>query len=122
MCYVEQSNILVITSEQNIKAINLGTGSILWEFTQGLEGRELNPEGVCSDTDGRVYVTDGCNEPIIVLHGETGRFIQTLSEADSVDIWDVYWTSNPPQIALCHGYSTIYTVATISTFSAQEDP
>ena len=32
MCFLEKSNILVITSGQTIKAINHVTGSVLWEF------------------------------------------------------------------------------------------
>ena len=83
MCYMEQSSILVITSHHNIKAINPGTRSVLWEFTRDMEGKGLKPYGVCCDVDRRVHVADVVNKRLIVLDVGTGQFIHSLSDVGS---------------------------------------
>ena len=75
MCYMEKFSILVISSDQNTKAINPETGSVVWNFTQDVEGKKLDPEGVCCDMDGRVYVADKRNQWLIVLKGNTVELI-----------------------------------------------
>ena len=104
MVYMEQSNILVITSRHNIKAINLVTGSVVWEFTQDVDDKELDPRGVCCDLDGRVYVADGSNGRIILFNGETGEVCQVLLQNDGMGwIYEVFWTNDPPQLTVLHG-------------------
>ena len=102
ICYMEQYKILVITSYHNIKAINPETGSVLWEFTQDEEGKKLFPREVCCDVDGRIYVADGTNEQLIVLNDMTGELIQVLLK-DKYWVFDMCWTSFPPQLTVCHG-------------------
>ena len=105
MCFQEQSNMLVITSGQTIKAKNHVTGSVLWEFSQNVDDKLICPYGLCYNVDGRVYAADGVNEQVIVLNGKTGRFIQTLSAAGSGGMYDEYWRSEPPQLTVHHGYT-----------------
>ena len=100
---MEQSNILVFTFDHNIKAINPVTGSAVWEFTQDMEGKELDPRGVCCDVDGRVYVADGGNNAwLIVLNDMTGELLQVLLK-DEGPICDVCITSSPPQLTVIRG-------------------
>ena len=101
ICYMEQFNILVITSNYNIKAVNPVTGSVVWQFTQDVEGDELDPRGVCCDMDGRIYMVDGYNYWLILLNGETGEVMQILlKDVQTRRIHDVCWTSSPPQLTV----------------------
>ena len=117
----EDSNILVITSDNNIKAINPVTGSVVWKFTEGMKSKELEPWGVCCDLDGRIYVADGSNERLLILDMATGKLIQTLSDAGSGGMWRVYWMNNPPQLIVCHGYIDDNATLLISTYDIQFD-
>ena len=110
ICYMEQSNILVMVSDQNIKAINPETGSVVSEFTQDVEGKKLDLRGVSYDLNGRIYVADGHNERLVVLNGETREVIQ-VSLKDEGWVFDVCWTSSPPQLTVLHGfYCSTYNV------------
>ena len=110
MCYMEQSNILFITSKQDIKAINPETGSVLWEFTLDAEDKSLDPRRVCHDLDGRIYVADGENKRLILLNGETGELMQVLVKDEKIGwIFEACWTNTAPQLTVHHGGSRIST-------------
>ena len=110
MCYMEQSNILVFTFDHSIEAINPGTGSVVWQFTQNVEGKKLDLCGVCCDLDGRLYLADGKNKRLIVLNGKTGGLLQVLLKDDETGgVYGVCWMSSPPQLTVHHVASILRT-------------
>ena len=104
MCLIEEYNTLVLTSTKYIKALNPMSGAVLWEFSQEVERKKLNPHGLCCDMDGRVYIADGWNERLIVLKGESGELKQVLlTDKNTGWIRDVHWINPPPQLTVFHG-------------------
>ena len=103
MCYIENSHLLVLTTDKQIQAINPENGLVIWKFTQDVDKKKLNPNGLCFSPNGQIFVADGWNERLIVLNGETGELIQVmLKDEETGWIYDVFWIRHPPQLILLH--------------------
>ena len=92
MHYIEQDDLLVLTSLGGhssihrmahnplccIKAMRLGTKTHVWEFSEVVEGKTINPHGMCSDKAGHLYVADGSNDRLLVMDRSTGQLLMVL--------------------------------------------
>ncbi len=71
MCLAKCSTSLmfVLSSWENsmIRAIDSGSGEVIWEITGEYEGREICPTGMCSDELGNIYVADGLNNRVLFV-------------------------------------------------------
>ena len=102
MCYVEMYDIIVLScmTPGHVCAVKRSDGSTLWEFNQQLNGKDIDPQGVCHDMDGCVYVAN-FNRGVIRIDGRTGDFLQELLQ-DVEFCHDVCWTNTQPQVTLLY--------------------
>ena len=115
MCYVEHNDAVVLSGchPYRVCTVKLSDGSTLWELNQEINGQDIEPRGLCHDTDGRIYVALQ-NAGVMSLDSRTGELLQHLIK--DVDwCYDVCWTSSQPQINLLHKYGH-----KISTFNISE--
>ena len=83
--------------------MRLSDGETEWEIFGLVEGKKIIPYGICSDTDGRIFVADGQNGRLLVFCAENGEFIQSLlSEERMPAVFDVCWTDTEPQLIVRH--------------------
>ena len=86
MNYVEQHDLVIVAS-------NLPNGRVVavtlprkqksgWKLSGDIKGKCINPQGMCHDDAGRLYVADGKNDRVLVLDSLTGRVLQILFEED----------------------------------------
>ena len=87
-----------------LKAVRLSNGETEWEVAGLVEGKEMKPYGICSDTEGRIFVADGQNSRVVVLDNQNGECIQSLLMGERMgDVFDVCWTDTQPQLIVRHG-------------------
>ena len=113
MCYIEHIDAVVLSrlSSHQVCAVQLHDGLTLWEFNQKINGRGIEPCGLCHDTDGRIYVVLAGVPDIIILDSRTGKLLQHLIE-DVELCCDICWTNTRPQLTVLHNFGM-----KISTFN-----
>ena len=113
MCYIEHIDAVVLSCwyPGQVYAVKLSNGLTLWKFNQKINGREINPCGLCHDTDGRIYETVLMVPGIIILDSRTGKLLQHLTE-DIEFCCDICWTNTEPQLTILHAVGV-----KISTFN-----
>ncbi len=106
MCYVTQADLIVLSCGWKVvKAVALQGGGQrrVWQVQGEVLGKRINPWGVSSDSEGRVYIPDGHNRRVLVVNGYTGEVIQELlQDAGLGDVWRVCCLSNPSQLLVHH--------------------
>ena len=71
MCYVEDHNIVVVSSGNRLQAFDINDGSLRWEFSETINGQTVEPTAVCCDNTGRLFVGDFSKWRILLLVSET---------------------------------------------------
>ena len=91
----------------------------MWEFTQDVDGKNLDPRGVCCDLDGRIYVDDGGNKRLIMFDGKMGVLMQLLLTDEKAGwINNVIWTDTPPEFTVVR--AILFDFVNISTYNVTE--
>ena len=100
MCYVEHHIIVVLSCcyPGRICAVKLGDGSTLWEFNQQIDGEDMDPYGLCHDTDGRIYVAT-LDHGILTIDGWNGKLLQQLLKDLNI-CSDISWQNVQPQLTV----------------------
>ncbi len=111
MCYVAQANMAILSrGDDVVEAVRLQGGGQppVWQVQGEVLGKEIDPRGVRSDSEGRVYIADGVRNRVLVVNGRTGEVIQeNLKDAGLGVVWSVCCLSNPSQLLLHHYPHTI---------------
>ncbi len=106
MCYMPHTDLLILSRDwEVVQAVKLhGAGQPpVWQLQGEVLGKEINPDGVSCDSEGRVYVADGSNSRVLVVNGNTGEVIQELlQDAGLGSVYKVCCLSNPHQLLVDH--------------------
>ncbi len=86
--------------EEVICAVDYTSGETLWKVQGKVHGKPCYPHGMCTDTQGRLYVADGENERVLVLQASTGRFIQEIDMKGVGTIVGVAWSETQPHLVV----------------------
>ena len=107
MCYVEQNDAVVLSCRYpgRVCAFDLSDGSNLWEFNQQINREDIDPRGLCHDTDGRIYMAHW-KGGIIAIDSRTGDLLQQMLQ-DVEHCCDISWTSASPHLTLLHGVGSV---------------
>ena len=87
---------------QVICAVDYTSGETLWKVQGEIHGKPCDPHGMCSDTQGRLYVADGNNERVLVLQASTGLIIQAIDMEGVGAILSIAWCSTQPHLVVRH--------------------
>ena len=106
MTCVQQSDLLVMTLKfsKKIVAIKLSTGAVAWQRDGSIDHIPLNPEEVCTTSDGWICVANGNN--VLALDASDGAHLTTLLEDDTItNIHKVAWSEegDSPTLTIIHG-------------------
>ncbi len=96
---------LIISSDwkQNlICATSLADKQLIWRLHGEVMGKSINPNGMCTDDRGRLYVADGKNGRILVSDGSTGHILQVIQLSELGGILDVTWCNTQPNLIVWH--------------------
>ncbi len=113
MCYMPHADLVILRrpSPNEVQAVKLKEGAHqlpVWQLKGKVLGKWIEPRGVSSDSEGRVYVADGKNGRVLLLNGHKGQVIQELLHDDGlrwVDVSRVCCLSNPNQLLVHDGYT-----------------
>ena len=105
VCYVKESNMLVVTchSPGRVEALSLSNGRTRWTFQEQIDGECISPQGVSCDASERVYVADKDNRCLLMLSSFSGQLLRRFRfEGGMGNIHDLCWRSVQPFIAILH--------------------
>ena len=74
----------------------------VWKLEGELLRKTIDPQGICSDSSGRLFIADGKNQRILVLDGSTGLGLQALELSELGTILDVIWCDRKSQLIVHH--------------------
>ncbi len=121
MHYTALHNLVVFASDQALTAVKLIDGAKVWHVAEQIQGRTLDPRGLVSDNEGRLYIADGHNQRLLVLDSESGQLLQNPARFPH-PVYNVVWMSESKRLVLDHydgsgnadgGHSA--TICTVST-------
>ncbi len=118
MCYVPQGDLVILShGSKMVQAVKLGDGQQVWGLQPYALGKNVNPMGVDSDKEGRVYIADCDNRRVLLVDGTTGEVIQELlKDAGLGKVWRVCCLSNPSQLLVYH-ITTDIRISTITLYN-----
>ncbi len=107
MCYVTQANMAILSRSNAgvVEAVALQGGGQprVWQVQGEVLGKEIDPWGVSSDSEGRVYIADRRNKRVLVVNAFTGEVIQELLQDAGLGwVYRVCCLSNPSQLLVYH--------------------
>ncbi len=73
----------------------------LWVIRDEIDGEMIRPHGMCTDKLERLYVADGENCRILVLHTKSGDFIQSIELPELGCLVDIGWNDTQPHLTIC---------------------
>ena len=94
MHYVPSPHKLLLCSNNNqgiIQAVSVETGKKVWEMIGHVDGKLFNPHGMFFSRQSKIlFVADGVNSRVLVLHPGDGSHLQTLQLDWKIgSIWSV---------------------------------
>ncbi len=73
----------------------------IWELSGNCCGHmEIQPHGVCTDGNGKIYIADGTNQRILVLN--TAGTFQRIIKPDIGNAYQVGWVAVENRLVLWH--------------------
>ena len=104
-----------------VQAVKLQEGAgqpPVWQLKGEVLGKKINPDGVSSDSEERVYVADRFNSRVLVVNGNTGEVIQELLQDAGLGwVQNVCCMSNPNQLIVHHCPPPRYNTPTLSLYN-----
>ncbi len=85
--------------DNKIQAIN-PNATIIWEVTGKCEGEEINPNGMCADDSGYIYVADGANNRVLQI-SSVGKIERCLFHTEGY-VNDVKWLEMNKKLLVFH--------------------
>ncbi len=91
--------------DEVICAVDYTSGETLWKVQGEVHGKPCKPHGMCSDTQGRLYVADADNERVLVLQASSGVVIQEIDMEGLGDLSGIAWCSTQPHLVVWNGWA-----------------
>ena len=115
MSYVPQGDLVILShGSKMVQALKLGDGQQVWGLQPYALGKNIDPRGVSSDREGRVYIADCDNRRVLLVDGSTGEVLQELlNNAGLGKVWRVCCLSKPNQLLVYHITTGIITTIAI---------
>ncbi len=101
----QHGGIVIVSTRypSKISAHSVASKVLVWTTGKEIDGKVLQPYGMCSDPDTRVlYVGDQVNKRLVVLEPNTGEVIQTIQVPGVGGIQNIAWCSVQPHLVIHH--------------------
>ncbi len=107
ICYIEHNGvdsmlILCSSREKAICAIRIRTGQVIWKVQGQVEGQKIKPQVICTDWDQRLFVGDGKNKRILILHVLDGRHMATVEVPEIDRLLEIGWCPVGSHLTVWH--------------------